>query len=304
VRVGFVGAGKAGCSFGKLIAECVKDSGTLSLAGYFSRSRESADYAAELTDSRVYGSARELLADSDIIFLTVPDGAIAEVWNGLREYNDADGKLFCHMSGSLTSAVFGAAAELNMSTKNVENGCGSSSKTLDANNRAIFGSLHPMLAIADKETSWRRLAVAHYTFDGSDKAYERVTPLIEALGLRAERIDADNKILYHAACVFASNLVCALAYDAEKLLRNCGLTEEFASEAWKTLFIGNAENIVKTDPVTALTGPVERGDTSTVAGHLDALVSSQELYSTYAALTKTLSEMAEIKHPERKGESK
>jgi predicted short-subunit dehydrogenase-like oxidoreductase (DUF2520 family) len=269
MRVGFIGAGKAGCSFGKLIAERGAE---CELSGYFSRSRKSADYAAEITRSRAYENARKLLADSDIIFLTVPDGAIAEVWNGLREYPETGGKLFCHMSGSLTSEIFAA------------------------HKSALFGSLHPALAIAGRENSWRNLADAYYTFEGNDEAYARIIPLAHALGLRAERIGADKKILYHAACVFASNLVCALAYDAEKLLRNCGLSEEFSAGAWKTLFIGNAENIVKSDPVTALTGPVERGDTETVEKHLDALASRRELRDTYTALTETLAEIAAIKH--------
>jgi predicted short-subunit dehydrogenase-like oxidoreductase (DUF2520 family) len=155
-----------------------------------------------------------------------------------------------------------------------------------------------MLALADKELSWRKLDSAYFTFDGGDNAYECVHPLIDALGIRAERIDAGVKILYHAACVCASNLVCALAYDAEKLLRECGLSGEFASAAWKALFAGNAENIVRSDPVTALTGPVERGDTATVAAHMEALAGRDDMLDSYVALTKTLTEMARAKHRE------
>jgi predicted short-subunit dehydrogenase-like oxidoreductase (DUF2520 family) len=161
-----------------------------------------------------------------------------------------------------------------------------------------------VLAIADRETAWLGLADAYYTFDGSEMAYNKIEPLITALGLRVEKISAASKALYHAACVFASNLVCGLAYDAEKLLRECGLSEEFAAGAWKTLFAGNAENIIKTNPVSALTGPAERGDTVTIARHIEALNSigdaqGRNMRDTYTALTKTLAEMAASRHPER-----
>ncbi|MDR2610021.1 MAG: DUF2520 domain-containing protein [Clostridiales Family XIII bacterium] len=295
MRIGFVGAGKAGCSFGKLIAEKRAMPGTsginggsgsdhdlcgISVSGYVSRTFSSAEYAAGLTGSRAFASSSDFLDASDVIFLTVPDGAIAPVWDALRELPGARGKLFCHMSGSLTSELFG------MSNEN------------------LYGSLHPALAIANRETAWQGLADAYYTYDGSDEAYNRIELLITALGLRVERIAAETKTLYHAACVFASNLVCGLAYDAEKLLRECGLSERFASGAWKMLFAGNAQNIMQTDPVSALTGPAERGDAATIANHLAALDAltgdaGKAMRDTYAALTATLAEMAERRHPER-----
>jgi predicted short-subunit dehydrogenase-like oxidoreductase (DUF2520 family) len=287
MRIGFIGAGKAGCSFGKLIAakRAAPEtlgldggaSGEIRLSGYFSRTYSSAEYAAGLTGSRAFGSSMKLLDVSDTVFLAVPDGAIAQVWDGLSALPEARGKLFCHMSGSLTSELFGS-----------ENA----------------GSLHPMLAIADRETSWRGLADAYYTFDGSDAAYNRIEPLIAALGLRVERIAAETKTFYHAACVFASNLVCGLAYDAERLLGECGLSDEFAANAWKVLFAGNAENIIKAGPVAALTGPAERGDAATVESHLAALSAMEGdagtiTRDTYVALTKTLAEMAALRQPER-----
>jgi predicted short-subunit dehydrogenase-like oxidoreductase (DUF2520 family) len=253
----------------------------MDVSGYYSRSYASAKYAAELTGTRAFKMSNELLDASDIIFTTVPDGAIEFVWDELRYLPEARDKLFCHMSGSMTSEVGICTGE--------------------AGGR---GSLHPVLAIAGRETAWRGLADAYYTFEGSDKAYNSISPLIDALGLRVERIDAEKKILYHAACVFASNLVCGLAYDAERLLRECGLSEDFAAGAWKKLFAGNAENIIKSGPVAALTGPAERGDTATIESHTAALSalgkdSAEAVRETYSALTKTLLEMAALRHPER-----
>jgi predicted short-subunit dehydrogenase-like oxidoreductase (DUF2520 family) len=311
MRIGFVGAGKAGCSFGKLIAGCE----ALSVSGYLSRTHASAEYAAGLTASAVFESPGDLLSASDAVFLTVPEGAIAHVWEGLRERPEARGKLFCHMSGSLTSALFGgadgeAAAAPGGSAADdkaaaAPGGCAAENARPGQRGRDnLYGSLHPVLAIADRETAWHGLADAHYTFEGSDAAYLLISPMFKALSLRVERIEAEANTLYHAACVFASNLVCGLAYDAERLLRECGLSDEFAAGAWKMLFAGNADNIIKSGPVAALTGPAERGDRATIENHVAALKildsdAGETMRDTYDALTKTLMQMAALRHPER-----
>ncbi|MDR1067796.1 MAG: NAD(P)-binding domain-containing protein, partial [Clostridiales Family XIII bacterium] len=153
MRIGFIGAGKAGCSFGKFITENVRGEAgdaAVSISGYYSRTFRSAEFAAELTGSRAFEHAVDLVSASDVIMLTVPDGAVAETWQMIRDLEETNGKTFCHMSGSLSSLVFGG-----------------SNFAPDGRGRC-FCSLHPMLALADKELSWRKLDSAYFTFDGGD----------------------------------------------------------------------------------------------------------------------------------------
>ena len=69
IRIGFVGAGKVGFSMGKFFAL-----GGLNVSGYFSRSVQSAREAADFTGSWCFESLGELVAESDAVFITVPDG--------------------------------------------------------------------------------------------------------------------------------------------------------------------------------------------------------------------------------------
>ena len=82
IRIGFVGAGKVGFSMGKFFAL-----GGLNVSGYFSRSVQSAREAADFTGSSCFESLGELVAASDAVFITVPDGAITRVYEQLCAYD-------------------------------------------------------------------------------------------------------------------------------------------------------------------------------------------------------------------------
>ena len=75
MRIGFIGAGKVGCSLGKYLKE---SAGDWQIEGYFSRCTESAKEAAVFTDSRVIDQVELLAQMANVIFITTPDGAISE----------------------------------------------------------------------------------------------------------------------------------------------------------------------------------------------------------------------------------
>ena len=78
MNIGFIGAGKVGFSLGKYFSEhrlCVK--------GYASRNADSARQAAQFTGSEFYPDPGKLLEDCDALFLTVPDGCIADTYAAL-----------------------------------------------------------------------------------------------------------------------------------------------------------------------------------------------------------------------------
>ena len=98
MRIGFIGAGKVGFTFGRYIAEKrelvrEKTDGALCLevGGYFSASRQSAELAAEFTETCVYDSLEQLCEYSEIIFLTVPDGQPQAGLTDLEQIRQAEG---------------------------------------------------------------------------------------------------------------------------------------------------------------------------------------------------------------------
>ncbi|MBR6837000.1 MAG: DUF2520 domain-containing protein, partial [Oscillospiraceae bacterium] len=71
--------------------------------------------------------------------------------------------------------------------------------------------------------------------------------------------------------------------------------EKEALDAIRPLAMANINRIFDTDPVTALTGPVERNDVSTVKKHLDALGEGTDA-DIYRALSVKLVDMASKRH--------
>jgi predicted short-subunit dehydrogenase-like oxidoreductase (DUF2520 family) len=270
---GFIGAGKVGTALGKYLTERGQ-----TLVGYFSAHRENAAAAARFTGSADYGSVRELAERSDVIFATVPDGAIKDVW-GVMNKTDIREKYVCHCSGALSSRVFEGIDELG----------------------AAALSVHPLAALNSKWESHKYMHAISFTVEGEETAAANMKAFFRSLGNPAEIIADDRKELYHAGAVFLTNFVVALVHAGTELLSSCGPDREFIREASRRLFFSNAENIYANDAVEALTGPVERGDAETVRNHLICL--DEPLRGLYAALSKELLRIAKIKHPSRNYEA-
>lgn len=272
MKAGFIGAGKVGFSLGKYL----KERGT-ELTGYYSRSNRSAIEAAEFTDTKSYENLADIVNDSDTLFITVPDGAIGTVWEELRNLPIKD-KNICHCSGSISSTVFFDAEEKGASAY----------------------SIHPIYAINDKEKSYKELEKAYFSMEGSDNHLKQMKELFQSFGNKVIVISKDKKSLYHCAAVTVSNHIAALADLGISMLIECGFQREEAKEALAPLLEGNARSVAMLGPEKALTGPVERGDTLTVEGHLRALKDvgeKQELI--YRLLSDRLIEIAHKKHPDR-----
>lgn len=243
MRIGFFGAGKAGFTLGKYFSDKGED-----VVGYWSRSPKSAEDAADFTNSMYYDSVEELIRHSDTLFLTVPDSAIGTLWDGIKNFPLKD-KLVCHVSGSLSSGVFS-----------------------DIDQTGAFGySIHPLFAIHSKYNSHKQIEKAFFTIEGAEEKMYILRSLMNRLGNNYAVIASDKKELYHAAAVTASNHVLALLSSAQNYLVDCGMTRAQAEVALNTLFLVNAQNAAEVGVINALTGPVERGDLTTVKKHIRCL---------------------------------
>src|SRR5438034_2111508 len=95
--------------------------------------------------------------------------------------------------------------------------------------------------------------------------------LARALGLRPFHVPSEAKAVYHAGAVFASNYFVVVEAVAQRLLQQAGLPRAAAWAALRRLVRGTFENLMRRDPVAALTGPIERGDDATLQRHVDSL---------------------------------
>lgn len=128
-----------------------------------------------------------------------------------------------------------------------------------------------------------------------------IKELFRRLGNPVQIIKADNKYKYHASLVMASNLVIGLYHISRQLLEECGFSNAAASEVINPLFLNNAQSICKNGCMSALTGPVDRNDITTVKEHLSALKSEddQSVIAVYKLLSGELLKIVKQKYPDR-----
>ena len=169
MKIGFIGAGKVGFTLGKYFAV-----NGMKLSGYCSSSEASAREAADFTGSVYYKTADELIEASDVIFLTVPDGAIKEVYLSLP-HDKLKGKQLCHCSGALSSKdAFPGINEYG----------------------AEGTSIHPLFPVSSKYDSYKVICSAFFCIEGD--CAEEWSRIFSDMGNPVRIIDSGIKIKYLA----------------------------------------------------------------------------------------------------------
>lgn len=177
--------------------------------------------------------------DADLVLITTPDGAIAEVAAAIQPSPDA---VVAHTAGAQTLEPLGGHPKV--------------------------ASLHPLATIPDPIIGVDRLLDnCAFAVDGDALVCE----VVAALGGRAFHVRPDRRVAYHAAAVIASNHLVALMGQVERVAAMAGIP----LEAYLDLAAQSLANVGRLGPAAALTGPVARGDWGTVARHIEALGPSE-----------------------------
>jgi predicted short-subunit dehydrogenase-like oxidoreductase (DUF2520 family) len=199
--------------------------------------------------------------DADLVIVATPDAAIARVAATLAP-SLRSGALVIHLSG--------------VSTLHDLDG------VLRAPDMEV-GSLHPLQSLPSADEGAERLTGSWCAIDGSP----RVERIALTLGMRPFRVDAAERVRYHAAASVASNHLVALLGQVERLAAHAGVP----FEAFLPLVRGTLANVAELGAAAALTGPVARGDHETVARHVDALPRDER--DTYRALVREARRLAD-----------
>lgn len=273
MKLGFIGAGKAGCSLGKYFTTKTLQA-DIQVTGYYSLIEEEARWAAAFTSSEYFETTEDVIAASDSIILSTPDGAIKKTWESInKEY--VTGKVICHLSGSLSSDVFSGIEDYG----------------------GYPVSIHPMFAFSNKESVYQQLNKVSFILEGHALAVSLWKKAFASIGNEVFTISKEAKSKYHAAASILSNHVVAVLETGYQLLQDCGFSEEEARSFSSVLVRDNVEHIIQDGSMAALTGPIERGDVETVEKHLEVLNDEQKL--VYQACGRQLIQLAKRKNPER-----
>lgn len=200
------------------------------------------------------------LAWADVVVLAVADDAIAGVTESIADRLGATPVLHC--AGARDATETGAAAE--------------------------HGAMHPMVSFCRAETppSLRgtALVIDARSTPAAIAAAKGIARRMGALAIVAEAQGAS----YHAAAAMVANGAAALAVGALPILESLGLQPAAAASALEGLLATVAHNIGETGGPEALTGPVARGDASTVQAHRAALRSLPDALRVYDAVAPAI----------------
>ena len=244
-RLGFVGAGRVGQG--------------LSLA--FSRRGYEVSGVARRSGRP---GGQEIVERSDIVFLTVPDDAIAGVAASLRWRS---GVAAVHCSGAADLSALAPAAAAG----------------------AAVGGFHLLQMFADPEVAVGGLARCAIAIEAEEPLAGTLRGLVEALGARTLRVPSGTRAAYHAAAHYAGPFVAALLAEAVELWGRLGIDPEDGLKALLPLVRGSLDAIEHAGLAKAMAGSVARGDVRTIERHVQALgaldVAHRELYCRLALRT-------------------
>jgi len=258
-RVVIVGPGRVGSAFGRRLC----DSG-FDVQGFIGRDRVRSTAAVAFA-----GRGAELEpadhAAADVVVFAVGDADLVDAVEAmLAAARPRAGSLWLHTSGCHDLGVFDRAAALGV----------------------LRGSLHPVAPFADAASGLRAMAGCPAVIAGDAAAISLLEGLVEGLGMRCLHDDGGDRALYHAACALAANgLVVLRGLVDEVFAAAGGLNAADARIAADALMTAALETTAADGAAAALSGPVQRGDSSTVERHLDVLAAgAPHAVGAYCAL--------------------
>lgn len=80
IRLAVIGAGKVGCSLSRYLA----NGPSVEVVGFYSRNPLASEEATGFAGGRIFATAADAVRAAEVILVTTPDGAIADVWEQLR----------------------------------------------------------------------------------------------------------------------------------------------------------------------------------------------------------------------------
>mgnify|MGYP002631430360 CR=1 FL=1 len=264
LRIGFIGAGRVATALARALSSAGED-----VVAVASRSRAAAQAcAAEVNGCVALDAPQQVVDRSDLVFLTVPDDAIAPMAASLRW---REGQSVVHCSGATELSALAPARMHGART----------------------GSFHPLLMFADPQIAARALPRSAIALEAEAPLLGILEALVANLGAQSLRVPAGARAAYHAASHYGAAFLCVLLDQGMKILHESGMSGDAPREALLSLARGTLEAMEHADPAQAMAGAYARGDTGTARRHLQVLgAMDPEIAALYRELAARSVELA------------
>ncbi len=256
LRIGFIGAGRVAKALALAFAQ-----GGERVVAVASRTRASAEACARgISGCAVMDSAQQVVDGADLVFLAVPDDAIASIAASLHW---RAGVAVVHCSGASELAVLETARAAGAQT----------------------GSFHPLLMFADPQVAALALPRSAIAVEAREPLIGVLEHLVKRLGAQSLRVPPHARAAYHAASHYGAAFLCVLLDQGMKILDANGMSGDIPRKALLSLARGTLDALEQAGPAHAMAGVYARGDAGTAQRHLLALdAMNPENASLYRAL--------------------
>lgn len=210
------------------------------------------------------GSCRSVTANeaaqADLVFLTVPDDALAPTAAQLPWRH---GQAVVHCSGATEVSVLQPAADAGAQI------CG----------------FHPLQIFSDPARALELIAGSSVAIEGPPELEAQLQHLAGLLGMHPIRLPPGARVLYHGGASYAASFLLSMLKEAVAAWRSFGVDEAQALQALLPLAQGTLAAAASKGLSAAVAGPVSRGDAGVIARHLAAF---EALGPEHAALYREM----------------
>jgi len=240
--IGFIGAGITGTALAVRLAQH-----GYQVIAVSSRSLSSAEkLAGRISGCQVYNGAQEVADMAQLVFITTPDDIIPEVAAEVKWHKEQS---VVHCSGAHSIDILEPAKQQGANT----------------------GCFHPLQTFASVDQAIENIPGSTFAIEAEEPLQGVLKEMATTLEGGWVTLKAGDKVLYHAAAVFACNYLVTLVKVATDLWQTFQVPPEHAIKALMPLLRGTLSNIENVGLPNCLTGPIARGDMGTISRHLESL---------------------------------
>lgn len=258
LTINIIGAGKLGQVLGRLWTQTTN----YSISAVLNQTLLSSQAAVDFIGQGQTVSSFAELPPADLSLIAVPDEKIASITQQFYQaYDCPKHHLVFHCAGALEAEILKHPRRTDI----------------------LYAAAHPIYSFHPTTASSRQFAGSLCGIEASPAAKLILEPLFTSIGAKTFTLKP-NKALYHAGCVFASNYLLSLADQAMACFQAVDMTQTESHACVYQLMQQTLDNLKHhTHPLEALTGPIQRGDQSTIQKHVLALptITQQQLYQAH-----------------------
>lgn len=270
IKVTIIGTG----ALGSVLAKALFAKG-IAIYSLFNRSSGPLKNLAAEVDCSLTGTfPRNYKELGNLIFMTTSDQVIKNTAKNIALLNkDFSEKTIVHCSGTESSRVLSPLQKKG----------------------AKIAAFHPVQTFTPDSKSEDFKSI-YFDLEGDEESKILLKEIAKVLGSHWVDISIDSKKYLHAGAVMASNYLLAVLDTAAEIAKMGEIKKSEAQKIFLPLAHKSIENAVAANNLSEpISGPVARGDTSTIAAHIKLLRQNPEILRLYKELGMKTIKLAEKK---------